>query len=309
MDDLLDISRITRGRIDLQLDIIDISQVIAQAVETVEPLLREKHHHLSITSSYTPLKVKGDFARLVQCVVNMLTNAIKYTNPSGEIRLRSHEEQRQAVIEIEDNGAGLSAELLPKVFDLFVQGARTLDRAEGGLGIGLSVVKGLIQMHGGQVSAFSEGVYKGSTFFIRLPLIDVLAESNVHIEPVRVAPMSLLIVDDNIDQADSLASLLSLDGHTIQVAYSAQQAFECLQSFHPDVALLDIGLPEIDGYQLAARIHADQRFQMIPLIAMTGYGQEEDRRRTAHEGFQEHVVKPVDFDRLKGVLFKIAYGK
>jgi len=299
VDDLLDVSRITRGRIDLQIDTVDLSRVISQAIETVEPLLRESHHHLSIVSSYATLRVRGDFARLVQCVVNILTNAIKYTHAGGNIQLSSWAEDGRGVIEIRDDGAGLSHELLPKVFDLFVQGERTLDRAQGGLGIGLSVVKGLVHMHGGEVTAASNGQGQGSTFTIRLPLVDTMTEGKPAAEFAGVKPMSVLIVDDNIDHVNSLASLLSLDGHTIEVAYSANQALERLRSFKPEVAMLDIGLPEIDGYELADRIQADSELSNISLIAITGYGQEEDRRRTASHGFHDHLVKPVDFERLR----------
>jgi PAS domain S-box-containing protein len=301
VDDLLDIGRITQGRIHLKLCPLDLASVIAQAIETVEPLLREKEHQVSIVSSYQPLYVQGDFARLVQCVVNILTNAAKYTEREGQIRIVTRAEGPNAVIEVSDTGAGIAPDLLPLVFDLFVQSDRTLDRAQGGLGIGLSVVKRLIEMHSGEVTAESGGIGQGSTFLIRLPRI-ARPEAAARPDELRSPPRRVLIVDDNVDAADSLAMLLSHAGHETQVAYSGREALERVECFEPQLALLDIGLPEMDGYELASRLRALPRLSRTRLIALTGYGQSEDRKRSQEAGFDDHLVKPVDLAALERAL-------
>jgi PAS domain S-box-containing protein len=300
VDDLLDVSRITRGRIELKLAPVDMAQVINQALETVEPLFREKNHRITVVSTHLQaLHVEGDFARLLQCIVNILTNASKYTDAGGEIRVQTRIDASTAVIEISDDGAGIAPELLPFVFDLFVQSERTLDRSEGGLGIGLSVVKGLIDMHQGEVIARSEGLGLGSTFTLRLPLITP-ARDTPHITPAaKGAPRRILIVDDNVDAANSLAALLALDGHTTQTAYDGKQALEQLTTFTPDVALLDIGLPEMNGYELAAKIRERPELAGVQLVSLTGYGQADDRERAFAAGFDQHLVKPVDFSTLR----------
>ncbi|HJS92447.1 MAG TPA: ATP-binding protein [Steroidobacteraceae bacterium] len=301
VDDLLDIGRITQGRIHLKRCSLELGSVIAQAIETVEPLLRQKQHQVSIVSSYQPLYVNGDFARLVQCVVNLLTNAAKYTDQEGQIRIVTRAESSWAVIEISDTGVGIAPELLPEIFDLFVQSDRTLDRAQGGLGIGLSVVKRLIEMHGGEVSAQSAGLGHGSSFVIRLPR-GARPEAAARVESVKSPPRRVLIVDDNVDAANALAMLLSYTGHEAQVAYSGREALARIESFQPDVALLDIGLPEMDGYELASRLRAHPRFAATRLLALTGYGQSEDRARSREAGFEDHLVKPVDLAALERAL-------
>ncbi len=303
VDDLLDIGRITQGRIQLERKPIDLSSVIAQAVETIEPQLREKRHQISIvTSSSLPLYVNGDFARLVQCMVNVLSNAVKYSDAGGTIRVETRAEREMAVIEISDTGVGIPTELLPRIFDLFVQSERTLDRAEGGLGIGLSVVKRLIEMHEGEVTARSEGLGHGSTFELRVPRTarpEVLSSDGV---PVRAPPRRVLIVDDNVDAANSLAMLLGVEGHEAQVAYGSREALERIEAFRPDVALLDIGLPEIDGYELARRLRSIPHLKALRLVALTGYGQPEDHQRSRAAGFEDHLVKPVDPPSLQRAL-------
>ncbi len=303
VDDLLDIGRITQGRIQLERKPIDLASVIAQAVETVEPQLREKRHQIAIvTSSSLPLYVNGDFARLVQCIVNVLSNAVKYSDPQGRIRVETRADKATAIIEISDTGVGIPTELLPRIFDLFVQSERTLDRAQGGLGIGLSVVKRLIEMHQGEVNARSEGLGRGSTFEIRLPRSARPEVASAHGAPLKAPRRRVLIVDDNIDAANSLAMLLGVEGHEVQVAYDSREALERIESFHPDVALLDIGLPEIDGYALAQRLRSIPRLEGVRLVALTGYGQAEDHQRTRAAGFEYHLVKPVDPQTLAGIL-------
>lgn len=307
VDDLLDVSRITQGRIQLEQRSVDLAGVITQALETVEPQLREKRHKLAVTaSSYQPLYVQGDFARLVQCVGNILANAIKYTEPEGEVAVRTHGDERTAYIEVSDTGTGIAPELLPRIFDLFVQSERTLDRSQGGLGIGLAVVKRLIEMHKGEVSARSAGVGRGATFEIRLPRIARPALADADAALFASAPRRVLIVDDNKDAANSLAMLLKLQGHETHVVYSAREALACVETFKPDVGLLDVGLPEMHGYELAKRLRAGPQMQGLRLVALTGYGQAEDRQRALAAGFDHHLVKPVDLDALERTLAGIS---
>jgi len=301
VDDLLDVSRITEGRITLRRRPIDLASVITQAIETVEPQLREKDHRLSVVAatSYEPVYVNGDFARLVQCVDNLLANASKYTDPGGQIQVYTRAESGSAVIEISDTGAGISAELLPRVFDLFVQGDRTLDRAQGGLGIGLAIVKRLVEMHGGTVAARSEGLGCGSTFEIRLPCV---ARPEVTVgdeQGLSTQPRRVLIVDDNVDAANSLSMLLSFHGHVPKVAYSGKEALLGVETFRPEIALLDIGLPGMNGYELARHLRAMRELQGIRLVALTGYGQAEDQQRIRAAGFDDHLIKPVALPALQ----------
>ncbi len=295
VDDLLDVSRITQGRVELKREPLDLAAVVSLALETVEPMFRERRHQVSILSSYQSLHIHGDRARLVQSVVNILANAAKYTDPGGRIAVCTRAEGSYALVEVTDTGAGISAELLPKVFELFVQGERTLDRSLGGLGIGLSVARRLVEMHGGRVEAMSEGLGKGSTFRIWLPVVSEALQSAAHVAAGKPDPRRILIVDDNVDSADSLAALLELDGHETQAVYTARSALERVVTFRPDVMLLDIGLPEIDGYEVARRIRGQASLNSVRLVALTGYGQADDVRRAQEAGFDDHLVKPVDF--------------
>ncbi len=307
VDDLLDVSRITQGRIELKKRPVEIGSLIAQTIEAVEPQLGEKRHQLSTTaSSYEPLFVMGDFARLMQCVGNILTNAIKYTEAGGKITVRTRSEEANVYIEISDNGTGIAPELLLRVFDLFVQSERTLDRAQGGLGIGLAVVKRLVEMHDGDVFARSAGLGLGSTFEIRLPRIARPVAAAAAGAAFKAPSRRVLVVDDNADAADSLSMLLALEGHEIRVAYGAKEALSCVESFRPDVALLDIGLPEMNGYELAKRLRAIPSLNGVRLVALTGYGQAEDYKRARMVGFDDHLVKPVDLAKLQRTLAGIS---
>ena len=299
VDDLLDVSRITRGRIDLKRTAVDLSQVISHAVEAVESLVSQKQQELSIRPSFHPLLVDADFTRLVQCVENLLINAAKYTDAGGTIRVQTRAEQATAIIEISDTGIGISPDLLPHIFDPFVQSDRTPDRSQGGLGIGLSVVKGFIEMHGGLVDARSAGLGHGSTFEIRLPLLDYSNDTTTEIEELKVSPRRILVVDDHAKVADSLAALLTLVGHTTEIAYTSAQALERVASFNPEVVLLDLGLPEMDGHELAGRLRQTPQCATARLIALTGYGTAEDRQRSREAGFDDHLVKPADLDTLQ----------
>ncbi len=303
VDDLLDVSRITQGRIALQKSHVDLADVVAHAVEMVEPQLRERRHDLAITAtSYGHLYVNGDFARLVQCVANLLTNAIKYTEAGGQLSICTRGDEQNAFIEVSDSGVGISAELLPRVFDMFVQSERTLDRAQGGLGIGLAVVKRLINMHEGAVVARSAGVGRGSAFEIRLPRLQLPIQPKMDAITFSSTPRRILIVDDNIDAADSLSMLLATEGHQTQVAYRPNEALERAAAFHPDVALVDIGLPDMDGYQLAQRLRATPELTGLRLFALSGYGQPEDLKRSQAAGFDGHLVKPMDLAALQRAL-------
>lgn len=296
VDDLLDVSRITRGRIELQKLPVDLSSVIDQAMESVEPLIRDRRHKAYLGVHHKPLYVEGDKARLVQCVANILTNAAKYTDPGGEIRVDVREQQGTAVIAVSDTGVGIVPELLPKIFDLFVQSDRSLDRSQGGLGIGLSVVRQLIEMHDGRVCARSEGLGRGSLFELQLPMI--ASPKKARDEPPAAAPVSkrILIVDDNVDAADSLAMVLNQSGHNAESVFTPIDAISRAAALNPEIVLLDIGLPGMDGYEVARRIRAAGG--TARLVALTGYGQPDDIRRAKEAGFDAHLVKPVDLEKL-----------
>jgi len=296
----LDVSRITQGRIELQRAPVELLGVIAQALESVEPLVREKAHRIERAVGEEPLYVNGDSARLVQCLVNLLANAAKYTDAGGTIHIAMRQQDSQAIITVSDTGMGITKELLPQIFELFVQSERSLDRSQGGLGIGLSVVKRLVEMHGGAVAARSPGIGQGSTFEVRLPVIPAPGEKRVEEEEASAAGRRILIVDDNSDAADSLALLLRLNGHNTQSVYVPEEALERTLQFRPQIVLLDIGLPRIDGYEVARRIRA--RDEVVKLIALTGYGQRDDIERARVAGFDAHLIKPVDLAALDRLL-------
>ncbi|SAK95683.1 PAS/PAC sensor hybrid histidine kinase [Caballeronia hypogeia] len=302
VDDLLDISRITQSKIELRRAPQRIDRLIANSIESVDLLLHERRHAISVHSDPDHLTIMGDPQRLVQCFGNVLANAAKYTPPSGKISVSTRQENGHAVVEISDNGIGISAAMLPKVFDLFAQGERMLDRSQGGLGIGLAVVKRLVEMHGGSVAVRSDGPDKGASFEIRLPLIDFDATATSTERQVHVATRRILVVDDNLDAADALSALLQEDGHEVAAVYSSRDALVLLQRFHPDVVLLDIGLAEMDGYELARRIRADGASKHARLIAITGYGREEDKAQAFSAGFDAHLLKPVEFARLRALI-------
>lgn len=300
VDDLLDVARITQGRIQLQRTPLELSRIISQALESVGPLLHEKRHEVILVPQPEPLHVNGDGARLVQCLTNILTNAAKYTDVGGQIRVEARRELGAALVVITDNGMGISRELLPRVFDLFVQSERSLDRAQGGLGVGLSVVKALIGMHDGQVSVHSAGPGSGSRFEIRLPLMQ--AEEEV-VAPAALLPADsrrVLIVDDNVDAAECLAQLLQLEGHSVGTAHTGRAALEQIMLLRCEVVLVDIGLPDMDGYELARRIR--EAGSLARLVALTGYGQADDVRRGRAVGFEAHLLKPVDLPALHEIL-------
>jgi PAS domain S-box-containing protein len=302
VDDLLDVARIAQSRIVLRSEPLEIGSVIDQAVETVQSIVSEKGHELRIEKPCTALYVHGDRARLTQSLSNVLHNAAKYTDPGGAIALVVTASDEHLDFEVRDNGIGISEHLLPHVFDLFVQSDRALDRSEGGLGIGLSIVKGLVEMHAGTIKAASDGSSRGATFTIRLPRIAPPEASEQPLRPGSPRKRRVLIVDDNVDAADSLAMLLRLDGHEAEAAYSASTALEAVERLRPEIVLLDVGLPQIDGYEVARQLRARNSVPGIRLIALTGYGREEDRERARAAGFDDHLLKPADMDTLQQLL-------
>ncbi|NEX62575.1 hybrid sensor histidine kinase/response regulator [Noviherbaspirillum galbum] len=307
VDDLLDMSRVTRGLITLDQEELDINAVVTSAVEQVRGLIDSRRHWLTLQLSGEPAHVMGDRTRLVQVFSNILNNAAKYTPPKGEITLRVEVDSGNVEVTVRDNGTGIAPEVLPHIFDLFAQADRTLARSQGGLGIGLSLVKSLVALHGGSVLAESEGVEMGSRFTVRLPR---LAEA----EPARAADhdatprpagsLRILLVDDNVDATQMLSMLLQAAGHQVVVEHDAGGALRRLQQERPDALLLDIGLPDMDGYALAGRVRALPGMGHVMLVALTGYGQNQDRQRSADAGFDHHLVKPANMEQLAGILNK-----
>lgn len=303
VDDLLDVARISQNRILLKREPLEIRCLIEQAVETVQAVITEKNHRLLIDKPPEALYVHGDRARLTQSLGNLLHNAAKYTDSGGTISLTVTASDEYIELQVSDSGIGIADYLLPRVFDPFVQSEQTLDRADGGLGIGLSIVKGLIEMHGGSVAATSAGAYRGSTFTIRLPRGAPPAAALQR--PTRgdaALKRRVLIVDDNVDAADSLALLLQSDGHEAETAYSAAKALEAIERLRPEIVLLDVGLPRIDGYEIARYLRASNPVPGMRLIALTGYGQKQDRERARAAGFDDHLLKPADMAALQRLL-------
>ena len=300
LDDLLDVARVTQGRIELRQAVMPLSGCIHQALETAQPLIREREHRLTVSETFEPLHVNADRVRLAQAIGNVIINAARYTPPGGDIHIRTFSDNNVAAIEISDSGIGITPEFLPKVFDLFAQSDRPLDRPQGGLGIGLAVCKMLVEMHGGTVTANSAGPGSGSIFTIRLPLADAAPDPAAKAHASSAPSRRVLVVDDNQDSADSLAMLLELEGHDVRAVYSAMDALEQVDVFAPDIVLLDIGLPGMNGYDVAQRINAMPNPPR--LVAVSGYAQREDKERSAAAGFSAHLVKPVDIAALKRVL-------
>jgi CheY-like chemotaxis protein/anti-sigma regulatory factor (Ser/Thr protein kinase) len=297
---------VTRGDIQIKKRLLRLQDVVAEGAEMVMPLIEQRGHRLDIRFPSVDLRLNGDEGRLTQIVSNLLTNAAKYTEPGGEISVEGRREGRDLVLTVKDTGMGISPSLLPQVFDLFTQERQSADRARGGLGIGLTIVRTLVELHGGTVHAESEGLGKGSVFTVRLPAAtEEPAAVELRSAPAPVAPKApskILVVDDNEDALDLLADALRDAGHLVATAKDGPSALDAVKTFHADVAILDIGLPVMDGYELAGRLRATLGDAAPPLIALTGYGQESDRERARQAGFAKHLTKPVDFGRLLGVL-------
>ena len=304
LDDLLDVSRVSQGKIQLQKERVDLSVLLREVVEVGRPMISEKRHGLSLTLAPGPLVVEADPTRLLQVFANLINNAAKYTDAEGHIAIISAFENGEAVVTVRDDGIGMAPDLLARAFDLFAQGTRSLDRAQGGLGIGLTMVRTLVKMHGGSVVAFSEGPGRGSELVVRLPLAPSAAPVPAGPAPAaREAagvPLRVLVVDDNVDAAMVLAALLRLLGHEVTVAHDGPAALAAAAAAPPDLVLLDIGLPGMDGHAVAARLRAAGHARAA-LVAVTGYGREEDVRRSREAGFDYHLVKPVSLAELQRI--------
>ena len=320
VDDLLEISRVTSGKVRLQKEAVDVATIVAFAIETSRPVLESDHHRLSIALPPDALYVDADPLRMAQVLSNLLNNAAKYTQPGGQIRLAAANEGPEVVFRIKDNGIGIPPEMLSGIFDLFAQVDHSLDHSQGGLGLGLTLVRSLVEMHGGSVQALSEGLSRGSEFIIRLPVLDVTqvkaaspkAAPDIptgRTEPSRAPSLRVLVVDDNVASAESLAKVLKLDGHEVQVTHDGGAALEAVGRFRPEVVLMDIGLPGMDGYEVAQRLRQNKELAagIALLAAVTGYAEDEARRRSREAGFDHHLVKPVDPDGVLALLASLAW--
>jgi signal transduction histidine kinase len=316
IDDLLDVSRITRGKLTLHTEPVELREVMEHALETVRPLMESRRHQLTVSISNLPLHVRGDAVRLSQVMCNLLTNAAKYTDEGGKVELTLASEagsgsgNDQAIIRVQDNGRGIPNEVLSRLFEPSTHEERLNSGEHGGLGIGLIVVRGLVQMHGGSVEARSEGAGRGSMFTVRLPLLSA-EEFKMTVAPTRDAMVAepavasslrILVVDDNQDSACSMTLLLELQGHEVQVAHAGQVALRMAQESTPDVILLDIGMPGMNGYEVARHLRSQAAFADTLLVAVTGYGRASDVKQTESAGFDHHLVKPIDYDKLQSLL-------
>jgi signal transduction histidine kinase/ActR/RegA family two-component response regulator len=307
VDDLMDVSRMTRGKIELRRERTELAAVLESAVETARPVIEASGHELTVTLPPEPVFLDADPSRLAQVFSNLLNNAAKYTEQAGQIGLIALRQEGEVVVKVRDTGIGIPGDVLPRIFDIFTQGDRSLERAQGGLGIGLSIVRGMVELHGGSVMAHSAGPGQGSELTVRLP---VLAAPTPEIqaaegdgEPAALpAHRRILVADDNQDSAESLALLLTLRGSEVRIAHDGWEAVEATAAFAPDIVLLDIGMPRLNGYEAARKIREQGRGERVVLIALTGWGQDEDRQRSTDAGFDFHLVKPVDFAELEQLL-------
>ena len=304
VDDLLDVSRITRGKVELRKEPVELAQVIQSAVEASRPLIEKWGHDLTVTIPPEPIPLEADPTRLAQVFMNLLNNAAKYTDRGGQIQLSAERQNGDVVVRVSDNGIGMSPDMLPRVFELFAQLDPSMERSEGGLGIGLTLVQRLVAMHGGSVEAKSQGLGTGSEFIVRLPTRTGAAKKSPQAaeQPFPTETRRILIVDDNRDAADSLAVLLRMMGSEVHTAHDGLEAVGAAAAFKPDVVLLDIGLPKLSGYDAARRIREQEGGKNMLLVALTGWSQEEDRRRSREAGFDHHMNKPLDFNILKQLL-------
>jgi signal transduction histidine kinase/ActR/RegA family two-component response regulator len=309
IDDLLDVARVTLGRIALKREHVELRALLDRTVESLRPVIDQRHHTLSVTLPAHDVRLDADAGRIEQIVTNLLTNAAKYTDPGGRIELIGERVGPDAFIRVRDSGIGIAPDVLPRVFDLFTQAERALDRADGGLGVGLTIARNLAQLHGGDIEARSAGLGRGSEFVVRLPALVC--------EPAAVTPdtrgvglrstatKTVLVVDDNADVAESLSMIIEILGHRVQAVADGAAALEKARTTKPDVMLVDIGLPGMDGYEVARRIRRDPALERIVLIALTGYGTAEDKARSSAAGFDHHLVKPVDVDALRDLVARL----
>ena len=308
VDDLLDISRISSGKISLQKERVSLALIVTDAIEASRPLIESENHQLTVTLPAAPVYLDADLTRLAQVLQNLLNNAARYTPPGGKIALHAEFDGQQVVIRVSDTGIGIPRDMLAHVFDLFTQVDRSIERSTGGLGIGLTLVQRLVELHGGNVEAHSDGPDQGSEFVVRLPAFVHASESSSAVgrdEAVPSARLRILVVDDNVDAADTLAEMLRTAGHDVHTEYDGTAAIRALQSHRADVVLLDIGLPKLNGYDAAREIRAIDPQKPVVLVAVTGWGQDEDRRRSRLAGFDHHLVKPVDPKLLDRILASV----
>jgi PAS domain S-box-containing protein len=310
VDDLLEVSRITQGKLELRRQQLDLANALHDAVESVRPLMQAASHELTITLPAEPIMLDADPVRISQIVLNLLNNAAKYTPPGGKIQLSARREASHAMIVVKDSGIGIPAESLANVFDMFSQLAPAKERAQGGLGIGLALVRGLVELHGGTIAAMSAGPGQGSEFAVSLPVSETESLAPVEVKVVRESAargpaLRIIVVDDNKDAADSLAMLLEFDGHHVLTANDGLAGLDLALDVVPDVLVLDIGLPQLSGYEVARRIRQDPRSSNVILVAVSGWGQEKDKADATAAGFDHHLTKPVDFDRLQTILTTI----
>ena len=307
VDDLLDVSRLTTGKIELRKQRVEIAEVVAQAIEMVSPVLERKQQMLSVTVPASGLVVDADPSRLAQVLANLVTNAAKYSDEGTRITVDASQDATQIRIRVKDQGIGISREMLDRVFELFEQQRQAIDRSQGGMGLGLAIVRSLVTLHGGRVWAESEGEGKGSEFVVVLPRAGSAADTSTQALPgdpavIEGSGTRILVVDDNPDALTMMAYALSSLGYLVEAAANGPAALRMAERFHPEVAILDIGLPVMDGYELAQRLRAAHATGTLRLIAVTGYGQDADRRRSAEAGFDWHLVKPVSLDELQRVI-------
>jgi PAS domain S-box-containing protein len=306
VDDLMEVSRITRGKVDLQREPVDVSAVVLSAIETSRPAIEAGKHQITMSLATEPMVVRGDFVRLGQVIANLLNNAAKYTPSGGQIAITTQSQAGQALISVQDTGSGIEPEMLSRIFDMFVQIDRPGHRAKGGLGIGLALARTLIDLHGGQITAKSDGPDKGSTFEIRLPLSEAGVRRRSPEVPeewsVAQSPKRVLVVDDNQDAAESMAMMLVSMGHQVRVEHGGEAALEAAKADPPDVVFLDIGMPGMDGLEVVRRLRREPGFAQVRFAALTGFGQPNDIERSRQAGFDEHLVKPVSPDALKIIL-------
>jgi PAS domain S-box-containing protein len=309
IDDLLDVSRIRTGKVELRKSRVELSAAVAHVVDIVRPLCEDRGIGLTVSLPAEPVWLEADVTRLEQVLSNLLSNAVKFTEDRGSIQLTAERLPHEVVVRVQDSGVGIAPDFLPRIFDLFTQGDRSLDRARDGLGIGLTLARRLVEMHGGTIEAHSEGIGKGSEFVIRLPALLQAAPPDA--EPARAAgstgrSLRILVVDDSADTAETMGTLLEMAGHTIQLAHSGPAALEAAAASPPDVVILDIGLPGLDGFQVAQRLRENPAMKDVTLIAASGYGQEEDLRRSREAGIDRHLVKPIDLRELQDLLAAVA---
>lgn len=309
VDDLLDVNRLTRNQLGLLITRVDLGLILEQAVEACRPALAAAGHTLTMVALPDPVYLEADPVRLTQVFGNLLTNACKFTDPGGRILVSLEQQGSDVVVRVADNGIGIPAELLTKVFERFVQVGPSTERADGGLGIGLSLARQLVELHGGTITANSQGLGQGSEFIVRLPILSsrvvALDSPPGMVPPGETAGHRILLVDDSRDAVDSLALLLSLAGHQTRTAHDGVDALEQAEAYRPEVILLDIGLPRLSGYEVCRALRATAWGRDMTVIALTGWGDEDERRRTTEAGFDGHLVKPVDYARLTALLARV----